>query len=295
MNNYGNILKQQIIESVKSNKNAFNNIIALIRCIYNEFNIRFNYDYSWLYQKDFNMSDNFDRPISFATLTCNKIICNEWCQLFKELLLDFGVSEKIVSIKSEKNIHKWIEIKLNNSFLILDGTTNYHGFQDMFNCKINGNTTGFIIIHDGLGLSLELRYKNGLLSDSEIMKQGLLFRNIDKILLFYGNPIYKNIKEKCESFVDDKQIFINIFHLLFNYNNEYALNGSDLSRFLKRVLRESKVNVDFLAFFLNDYIETCCEISYDNQTMFYSENTKLLFNKNYNDFKANIQYVKRIK
>lgn len=242
MTNYGNCLKQQIINSVKNNKNAFYNIITLIRCIYNEFNIRISYDYTWLYQNNFNMSDNFDRQTSFDILECNKVSCNECCQLVRELLLEFGVLDKIISIKSEKSIHKWVEVELNNCILILDGTTNYHGFQDMFNCKIQGNTTGFIIIHDKLGLSLETRYKNGLLIDNDIVDQGVLFHDIDKILLFGGNPIYETIKEKSQLLANDKQMFINLFHLLFNYNSEYTLNGSDLSRFLKRVLKQSNIN-----------------------------------------------------
>lgn len=295
MNIDGNELKKGIVDSVKNKKEAFIDVIALIRCIYNEYNIRINYDYSWLYRKNFNVIDNFDDDVTFSGLTCNKFNCNEWCQLLKELLVTFSIPDNIITIKRENDTHKWLEVKLQEGLLILDGTTNYHGFQDITNCKMNYNTIGFILANDDLGISLEQRYKDGLLSEEEIEKQGILFKKIDNVLAFSGNPIYKDIKDKCDLLLSDEEIFTSLYNLLSNYNSEYVLNGSDLSRYLKRLLKDRNISIGFLAYFINDFIETCCEISNDNNIMFYSENTGLLLNDSYKEYKDNNVFVKRIK
>jgi len=173
-----NNLKKEIITNVKKNIKNFENILYLIRCIYNEFNLRISYDYTWLYQSDYNIKELFDEEISFNKKNNNKLTCNEWCQLFKELLLFFEIKEKNITIKKEYLKHKWIEINLEdysiNKILVVDGTTNYYKRQDIYNCKINDYTSGFMFFEKNKAeYSLEQMYKNNLITDEDIMKQSL--------------------------------------------------------------------------------------------------------------------------
>lgn len=293
MEKYGILLKERIVNRVKNNKYCFNDELSLIRCIYNEFNIHINYDYTWLYDKKFNMEENFDSESCFNVLTCNKISCNEWCQLFKELLLCFNINNKNIFINCEKDHHKWVEIKIGNHILIADGTTNYHGCQDIYNCKVKEDTTGFIIINDNKRYSLEKRYKENLLTDDEIIRQSKEFDIIDNNLIFHGNPLFGKMKKIIESDSSDEIVFLKLLKLLCNYKSEFVLNGSDLSRYLRKNLQGRKIVIEFLAYFLDNYIETACKIKNRNKIIFYSENTKVLLNEEYNKFESNIRYVKK--
>ena len=72
-------------------------------------------------------------------------------------------------IKSKNYTHKWVDIKLDNMRLIADGTTNYNGHQDIYNCKINDNTSGFVLIENSIPCaSLEDLYKAGIIDDDYI-------------------------------------------------------------------------------------------------------------------------------
>lgn len=66
-------LKQSILLSVLSKEHSLENIVNLSSCVYNELNIRINYDYTWLYDKNFKMEDNFDKRVTFSDLINNKM------------------------------------------------------------------------------------------------------------------------------------------------------------------------------------------------------------------------------
>ena len=298
-------LKEQIINSVLAKKNAFSNKIDLIRCIYNEYNIRISYDYTWLYQKNFAIEDNYDRYASFDKLVCNKLSCNEWCQLFRELLIYFNIPSDDIIIKSKKYKHKWVEVRLDDIekdlILIADGTTNYYGYQDILNCKVNDFTTGFLLIKKNIiNGSLEDMLYDNIISKNDIIKQGEMFREVDKKIGFCGNPAFSFIKEIIKEYSNNQELlFLKLYQFLCAYannNSELAINGSDLSRFLKRFLKNTDIKVEFLAFFDNEYIETCCRVKLDDNNIFYCENKLLMLNsKDYYNFERNMSFVKRIK
>ena len=298
-------LKENIINSVLKKSNIFSNKIDLIRCIYNEYNIRINYDYTWLYQKDFVIEDNYNNYISFEKLICNKLSCNEWCQLFRELLIYFNISSSDIMIKSKAYKHKWVEIRLDDVekdlILIADGTTNYYGYQDILNCKVNDITTGFFLINKNIiNGSLEDMLHGNIISENDIKKQGEMSRAIDKKIGFYGNPAFDYMKKIINEYSDNqKLLFLKLYQFLYTYahsNSELVVNGSDLSRFLKRLLNNSDIMVEFLAFFDNEYLETCCRMELADNNIFYCEKKQLMLNsKDYKNFERNISFVKRIK
>lgn len=292
-------LKEEIVNSVLKNEKSFSSRLHLIRSIYNEYNLRISYDYTWLYRNKSVTKEMFNSTVSFDSLSCNKLSCNEWCQLFYELLIFFGISENDILIKSKNYTHKWVEIKLDNMRLIADGTTNYNGHQDIYNCKINDNTSGFVLIENSIPCaSLEDLYKAGIIDDDYIIKQGNEFRKIDKELSFFGNKAFDDIVcliNECKS--DDKQFIVKLYSYLINYvnsNNYVVLNGSDLTHFLKKRLIDTGILISFLAFFDDDYIETCCRLLLDGSNLFYCEKQQLLLGDvDYNEFKSNMTFVKK--
>ena len=80
-------LKEEIVNSVLKNEKSFSSRLHLIRSIYNEYNLRISYDYTWLYRNKSVTKEMFNSTVSFDSLSCNKLSCNEWCQLFYELLI----------------------------------------------------------------------------------------------------------------------------------------------------------------------------------------------------------------
>jgi len=298
-----NNLKKEIITNVKKNIKNFENILYLIRCIYNEFNLRISYDYTWLYQSDYNIKELFDEEISFNKKNNNKLTCNEWCQLFKELLLFFEIKEKNITIKKEYLKHKWIEINLEdysiNKILVVDGTTNYYKRQDIYNCKINDYTSGFMFFEKNKAeYSLEQMYKNNLITDEDIMKQSLYFKQIDEKLNFKGNIIYQELKSiVIDNTNNELLLFYKIFQKLYysrKDNNNLALNGSDISRILKKILSNTNINIEFLAYEYNYFIETCCKITLSNKIILYSEQEQLLLEtKDYSDFITQKKIMKK--
>ena len=297
-------LKEQIVNSVLEKKNTFSNIIDLIRCVYNEYNIRISYDYTWLYQKNFVIENNYNRYASFDRLVCNKLSCNEWCQLFRELLICFNIPSSNITIKSKEYKHKWVEVRLDDFekdlILIADGTTNYYGYQDILNCKVNDITTGFFLIKKNrIKGSLEDMFHDNIISENDIKKQGEMFRVIDKLIGFYGNPAFDYIKKIIKENNSSQKLFLKLYQFLYTYthsNSELVINGSDLSRFLKKFLNNTDIIVEFLAFFDNEYLETCCKIVLEDNIIFYCEKKLLMLNsKDYENFERNISFVKRIK
>ena len=298
-----NNLKKEIITNVKKNIKNFENILYLIRCIYNEFNLRISYDYTWLYQSDYNIKELFDEEISFNKKNNNKLTCNEWCQLFKELLLFFDIKEKNITIKKEYLKHKWIEIDLEdysiNKILVVDGTTNYYKRQDIYNCKINDYTSGFMLFEKNKAeYSLEQMYKNNLIIDEDITKQSVYFKQIDEKLNFKGNIIYQELKSiVIDNPNNELLLFYKIFQKLYysrKDNNNLVLNGSDISRILKKILSNTNINIEFLAYEHNYFIETCCKIILNNKIIFYSEQEQLLLEtKDYQDFITHKKIMKK--
>lgn len=301
MININKELKQSIILSVLSKKHSLENIINLSRCVYNELNVRINYDYTWLYDQNFKMEDNFDKKITFSDLINNKTSCNSWSQLFKELLIEFGVPESDISIKSEKLKHKWVDINLddynNDKILRIDGTTNYFGNQDIYNCKVNNNTSGFLILDKNFeNYSLEQLYKTSKISKVDIEEHGILYNHLNEILGFYGIELFE-ILNNCIDSSNGEQLLYEMYQTLDNFiktNKNFVVNGSDLCKFLKHNPQTKKFDVEFLAYYDQGYIETCCKVTQNKIVLFYSESGAVLLNtSDYDKYVSNLNFVKK--
>jgi len=72
------------------------------------------------------------------------------------------------------------------------------------------------------------------------------------------------------------------------------LNGSDISRILKKILSNTNINIEFLAYEYNYFIETYCKITLSNKIILYSEQEQLLLEtKDYSDFITQKKIMKK--
>ena len=142
-------LRDEILSNVK----GITNPAALARAIYIELNKRVHYDYTYHWgNKEMAMQKAQDKVLRNKGINVeHELICIEWANLYRELLIEAGFNAKDVQIEGDFNEHQWVSIRLNdNYYIIADGTNAYNKVSnpdiDIERAKVGKPMLEFLIV-----------------------------------------------------------------------------------------------------------------------------------------------------
>lgn len=110
------------------------------------------YDVEFILTKNPNI---YNKKMNINDLESNRVICNGWAELYKQLLIHAGISEERIKIVGENKPydHKYVEIYFDQYKILADATSSYADITDLIAIKIGMNTTGFVRANLDLTLS----------------------------------------------------------------------------------------------------------------------------------------------
>lgn len=137
-------LTDYIINKVKSKRLTEPKLIA--RYVYIELARNLYYDISYTKVSNEQKQIIVNTPINVKNAKLfSYVVCSQWSELYSYILNYFGIENKIMQIPSQD--HRWVEINLHNSEIIIADATDYIGKSiDFSNAKSNSETTGFYIL-----------------------------------------------------------------------------------------------------------------------------------------------------
>lgn len=94
------------------------------------------------------LAEIYYKQFDIKNMDTNRVVCNNWSQIYKDLLTEVGVDPKNIQIVGGNKVgaHKFVIIELSGGKIILaDATNNIGGMTDIANSKLNLDTRGFII------------------------------------------------------------------------------------------------------------------------------------------------------
>ena len=182
-------IKNEIFSKMPNGLNAF----QTARYLYLELNKRLNYDANYLVG-DSQTKDsiyNYNANMNFNNLNkTNKVVCNGWAALFRDLLIDAGFDPKMINIVGSK--HRWIEIDFGDGIIRADATQNYDGMTDLAASKSNFSTNGFLYLdksYSGYNFGTSIK---GKVSEEVLNSNQEWLREIDQTIGYSENGSYFN-------------------------------------------------------------------------------------------------------
>lgn len=148
-------------------------------------------------------ADIYNKKFDIENMDSNKLVCNNWSNIYKELLEKSGFDSSKINVigKDVIGCHKYVTVELNNNKILLaDATNNIDSMTDLAASKYGLTTHGFIIAD-------KYDYEN-LVSNNRAIE---VFRKL-------GDAKNKNIIEKIDENIGyfDKE-YINDFNEVVNY------------------------------------------------------------------------------
>ncbi len=148
-------------------------------------------------------ADIYNKKFDIENMDSNKLVCNNWSNIYKELLEKSGFDSSKINVigKDAIGCHKYVTVELNNNKILLaDATNNIDSMTDLAASKYGLTTHGFIIAD-------KYEYEN-LVSNNRSIE---VFRKL-------GDAKNKNIIEKIDENIGyfDKE-YINDFNEVVNY------------------------------------------------------------------------------
>ena len=217
-----------------------------------ELNKRISYELGYFALDKLGKSDlkklYYEEDISFDSLQGNKVVCKGWSQLFKELLLDAGLSPDIVSIKGGQSngAHKWVEIEFDNYIIRADATDSFNHTIDLSTVKSGFATNGFIKIDKSLsGININRKNSDGEKIYDTLSDNNDWLREIDKNLGYCKNGKYSNeiIDKLMEDFYSPSSV-----EQAFNVDKDKVLDIK-YDNFVNMTIPENMNAYDAYAYF----------------------------------------------
>lgn len=177
------------------------------------------YDAEYIITKN---PDIYNKKISIDSLDSDRVICNGWAELYKQLLLIVGIPEDRIKIVGENKAydHKYIEIYFDNYKILADATSIYAGVTDLIAVKLGANTGGFVRADLGLKLSTFEERKQ------YFCKQSLHDMKWTDQLDLKSNPEYKqNIYDEIRATFNSSHLYSKLFGSNCDKNIGIKMNG----------------------------------------------------------------------
>ncbi|HBA37661.1 MAG TPA: hypothetical protein DCY94_02970 [Firmicutes bacterium] len=155
-------LKQKILDKVSGITDPF----SKIRALYIELNRSLNYDMNFFKNSKIASEQLLKADaVTFDWLNEErKVICKGWAELYRELLIEAGIDESLVSIKGEN--HFWVEIAYGESVIIADATDSIEKQIDLTASKAGMKTVGFVLLPKSYsGARLNTLYKQHVITE----------------------------------------------------------------------------------------------------------------------------------
>ena len=275
-------LKKKVLDSVNLNWNIYKKA----RQLYLKLNQSVNYDYNYIFgSKDFK-DQIYTRQINFEILEAPNVICKSWSELYKELLLDVGIPEEKISIKStgsEVGCHRWVEIDMGDNIIIADAADNIHGTTDLGNCKVGMSTVGFLVCDKSYSGKRLSKMEKNIIDYSEFQ-----WKNIDKELDYINGDYHNTLIDKSKKLFANSKLYQEVFgndcqqqdvkkvDMLFNVDLDNDMTGLEKYSYLKRLIKNlnfsseayTDVKIHYETIKIDDhfiFLTTVCATSdYDN-------------------------------
>lgn len=275
-------LKKKVLDSVNLNWNIYKKA----RQLYLKLNQSVNYDYNYIFgSKDFK-DQIYTRQINFEILEAPNVICKSWSELYKELLLDVGIPEEKISIKStgsEVGCHRWVEIDMGDNIIIADAADNIHGTTDLGNCKVGMSTVGFLVCDKSYSGKRLSKMEKNIIDYSESQ-----WKNIDKELDYINGDYHNTLIYKSKKLFANSKLYQEVFgndyqqqdvkkvDMLFNVDLDNDMTGLEKYSYLKRLIKNlnfsseayTDVKIHYETIKIDDhfiFLTTVCATSdYDN-------------------------------
>lgn len=142
--------------------------LEIARIVYRELGKYLYYDISYVkVNTDEDKRKIVEKKIDCAnTKKFTYVVCSQWSKLYCYILKKFDIKAQIRKL----GVHEWVEIDLNDNYIVVADATEYLGGHiDFAACKANSRTTGFLILPKQMsGVNLR-NFINFPMTESDIL------------------------------------------------------------------------------------------------------------------------------
>ena len=171
------------------------------------------------------MANIYSQSYDISNMTNNNVVCNNWTDIYIDLLKEAGIDEKnIIKTGSTKiGSHQYATVNLGGgNILLADGTNNINGVIDTGNVKLGQDTGGFIITTQA---ELKNLQKNGFktidIQRSLSAKNKKLLEQIDDAIGYSSNQYKKDLQTILDIYNNDTTAPIDLIDKMNTFTDLY--------------------------------------------------------------------------